>query len=41
MRRTIDDSSNHPRRFEDITRDLGRLIWCAAGAATGIGLALP
>jgi len=27
-------------KFNHIARDIGRLIWCAVGAATGIGLAL-
>jgi CBS-domain-containing membrane protein len=29
-----------PRKLHPIVRDIGRLIWCAIGAATGIGLAL-
>ena len=28
------------RKLNHIARDIGRLIWCAVGAATGIGLAL-
>lgn len=34
------DEFGHPRRFKHITRALGRLMLCAAGVATGIGLAL-
>lgn len=34
------DKTDHPRKHEHITRDLGRLTVCAAGAAIGIGLAL-
>jgi CBS-domain-containing membrane protein len=34
------DKSEPLRKLEPIARDFGRLIWCAIGAATGIGLAL-
>ncbi len=34
------DKTDHARKHEHITRDLGRLAVCAAGAAIGIGLAL-
>lgn len=34
------DKPDHPRKHERITRDLGRLAACAAGAAIGIGFAL-
>ncbi len=29
-----------PRKLHHIAKDIGRLIWCAVGVATGIGLAL-
>jgi CBS-domain-containing membrane protein len=34
------DRHDHPQKLEHITRDLWRLIVCAAGAAAGIGLAI-
>lgn len=34
------DKAGQPRVLKHVVRDLLRLIWCAAGAATGIGFAL-
>src|SRR5208283_3767730 len=34
------DKPRQLRKLNHIATDIGRLIWCAVGAATGIGLAL-
>ena len=34
------DKPRQPKKRHHIARDIGRLTWCAAGAATGVGLAL-
>jgi hypothetical protein len=34
------DKPREPRKLHHIAKDIGRLIWCAVGVATGIGLAL-
>ena len=34
------DEPSYPRKLEHVARDIGRVIWCALGAATGIGLIL-
>ena len=34
------DEPSSPPTIKRIARDIGRLMWCAAGAATGIGLVL-
>lgn len=34
------DESKQQRKRNHFFRDIGRLVWCAVGAATGIGMAL-
>ena len=34
------DKPGEQRKLHHVARDIGRLIWCAVGAATGIGFAL-